>query len=131
MKLNVQLLGLISDGIKNSLIIRDEVEKVAAERSSICSLCEFDCNNRKLKGETFLRPDRFCVVCGCNLHLKHRSLAAKCPLGDSEYPDFQHLVCRWGPELDPKKAEEIEETPELKKELLNYKTKLIRNEVKE
>lgn len=67
----------IMEGIKNS-VIRDEfVEKVAAERMIICDTCV----RKDIEGQHCLVPGTApcCNLCGCSLHLKTRSLSSDCP----------------------------------------------------
>lgn len=67
----------ILDGIKNSVFVKESVEKIAAERYSICKTCP---HNSKNSDNIYLRPDEHCLECDCNLYLKTRSLHSQCPL---------------------------------------------------
>lgn len=83
MKMNV---SHIIEGIKNSVFVREEVEKIAEERHNICKVCPKNSSNSNKEdfepGSYFseLRPDEHCTVCACNLHAKTRSLHTSCPL---------------------------------------------------
>lgn len=78
----------ILEGIKNSLFVKEEVEKIANERYEICKVCP---KNSKNKDKDFfnpgpyyatIRPDEHCSMCACNIHAKVRSLHTECPIGD-------------------------------------------------
>ena len=82
----------IIEGIKNSIWVKEEVEKIANERYSICSTCSKNSSvikYRREKGDTTItgpyfsdiRPDEHCTMCACNLHAKVRSLHTACPIG--------------------------------------------------
>lgn len=83
MKLNVKH---IIEGIKNSVFVKEEVEKIAQERYEICKVCPKNSSNRDKAdfdpGKYFstLRPDEHCTVCACNIHAKVRSLHTSCPI---------------------------------------------------
>ena len=70
----------LSEGIINSVFVKEEVEKIAEDRNKTCSTCEFDSNVKRAKGNKILRPDHFCGKCGCDLYLKQRALNQQCPL---------------------------------------------------
>lgn len=74
MKFNVKH---ILEGITNTIFVREEVEKIAAERMAICKMCPK--NSKNVPGT--MRPDEHCTLCGCNLHFKTRSLDSDCPSG--------------------------------------------------
>src|SRR5688572_28217843 len=76
----------ILEGIKNSIFVKDEVEKIAAVRYELCKACP---KNSKNSGQDFFdpgkyyskkRPDEHCSMCACNLHAKTRSLHTNCPI---------------------------------------------------
>lgn len=72
----------IMQGAFNSIFVREEIEKIADERINICRECPHDSESAKklnpdLKNK--LRPDEHCGLCGCNLHMKTRSLSQVCP----------------------------------------------------
>lgn len=75
----------VLDGIKNSIFVSEEVEKVAKGRMEICESCPMNSANSSKEffkpGKYFStkRPDVHCTVCACNLHAKVRSLHTKCP----------------------------------------------------
>jgi hypothetical protein len=76
----------IIEGIKNSIFVQEEVEKIANERYSVCKECSKNSSNRDQPffdpGKYFssIRPDEHCSVCACNLHAKVRSLHTDCPI---------------------------------------------------
>lgn len=88
----------ILDGIKNSVFVKEEVEKIANERYAICKGCDkiSTAPDDELKGKNYnkLRPDEHCTICACNIHAKVRSLKTKCPID------------KWGPEAT--QEEEVE-----------------------
>lgn len=77
MKVNVKH---ILAGIANSIWVKEQVEEIASYRYSICKSCPM--NSKNAPGT--LRPDEHCLECGCNLHLKTRSLDSVCPQGKWE-----------------------------------------------
>jgi len=99
MKINVKN---ILTGAINSVIIKEEIEIVAKEREKICSDCEWQSENAKLRGYKTYRPDTFCTDCLCNLHMKTRVLSEKCPMN------------KWSAEVSDEEDEKIQEI--LKKE---------------
>ena len=84
MKLNVKH---ILEGIKNSIFVKEEVEKIAAVRYATCKVCPKNSTNKDKAdfdpGKHFnkLRPDEHCSICACNIHAKVRSLHTDCPIG--------------------------------------------------
>ena len=83
MKINVLH---ILEGIKNSIFVKEEVEKISEERNQICAVCPKNSANSK---ESFFdpgkyysakRPDKHCSMCACNLYAKTRSLHTNCPI---------------------------------------------------
>lgn len=77
--MKIDLKGIL-EGVKNSVFIQEEVERVAAERIAICRACPFNSEVARANGASILRKDEHCLNCGCNLHLKTRALSAQCPL---------------------------------------------------
>lgn len=70
----------ILEGITNSLIKKEEIEKIASERMKICNGCSrFD-----PEGPRCMIPGTqpCCSECGCKLSLKTRSLSSECPHPD-------------------------------------------------
>lgn len=116
--MKVDIKGIM-EGIKNSLWIKKEVEKVSQSRLSICNTCPEYSINAKLAGKKILRTDAFCMNCSCNMFLKSRALSAQCPLG------------KWAAEATEEESLQLEETPELKKVLSEYKDKLMNNKIVE
>ena len=67
----------IMEGIKNS-VIRDEfVEKIAASRMIYCNTCVNKDNDGKDCAVPGTQP--CCKLCGCSLQFKVRSLSSDCP----------------------------------------------------
>jgi hypothetical protein len=123
--------GKLIEGIGNSLFVKEEVEKIAAERIKHCLECKHYSPNARKTGVVTVRKDAFCMDCGCNMYLKTRALSAACPLG-SKTSHFPDEVPKWTAVTeDYKAAEDILETPELKKELDAYKIKLSQNKIVE
>jgi hypothetical protein len=85
MKINVLH---ILEGIKNSVFVNAEVEKIATERYAICRACPAISTNQDKPemnpnpGPYFkkIRPDEHCTHCACNIHAKIRSLHTACPI---------------------------------------------------
>lgn len=83
MRLNVKD---ILEGIKNTVFVKEEVEKIAKERYEICKTCAKNSSNKDKsdfqpgKYYSVLRPDEHCTMCACNIHAKNRSLHTSCPL---------------------------------------------------
>jgi len=67
---------VILEGLKNSILIREEIEKIASERKAICDVCP---HNDPI-GTTCIAPGTqpCCKLCGCCLHFKQRALSASC-----------------------------------------------------
>jgi hypothetical protein len=124
--------GKLLEGIKNAVFVKEEVEKVAAERIAICEKCEhYSPNVLAAGGGPFARKDAFCTDCGCNMYLKTRAMSAFCPLG-SGVSHFPNEVSKWPAlTMDGDAAEKILQTPELKKDLDEYKVKLYQNKIEE
>lgn len=76
----------ILEGIKNSIFVKEEVEKIAEQRYAICKACPRNSKNNN-KADFFspgkyyseIRPDEHCSMCACNIHAKVRSLHTSCP----------------------------------------------------
>lgn len=120
------------EGISNAIFVKEEVEKIAAERIAICKVCpHYSPNVIKAGGGPFVRKDAFCVDCGCNMFLKTRATSAFCPLG-SKTSHFPNEVSRWSAlTTNGDESEQILQTPELKKELDEYKMKLSQGKIVE
>lgn len=78
----------IFEGIKNSLITKEDVEEIATERKVICDKCPIKgigplnteiCDNTK--SGVHIKTNQVTLGCGCFLHLKQRSMGSFCPLG--------------------------------------------------
>lgn len=81
----------IIEGISNSIFVKEEVEKIANERYTICSTCpkssmivkqQLEMGITSMPGPYYssIRPDEHCTMCACNLHAKDRSLHTNCPI---------------------------------------------------
>lgn len=76
----------IIEGIKNTIFVQEEVEKIASQRMEICETCPKNSFNSKKsffdpgKYYSSIRPDVHCTMCACNLHAKVRSLHTNCPI---------------------------------------------------
>lgn len=94
--------GKILEGIKNSIFKSDDIELIAAERLAICKECPL----LDWEGTTCLVPGTkpCCGLCGCDMHLKTRSLSSAC--SDEDNP-------RWHPVLS-------EEEEDILKNSINY-----------
>lgn len=77
--MKIDIKGIL-EGTRNSIFVKEEVEKVAAERIATCRGCEFNSEVARANDASILRKDEHCLKCGCNLHLKTRALSAQCPL---------------------------------------------------
>jgi hypothetical protein len=84
MKLNIKH---ILEGLKNSIFVKEEIEKIANERYEVCSSCPKNSKVIKEKGSdspgpyySEIRPDEHCTICACNIHAKVRSLHTECPI---------------------------------------------------
>lgn len=121
----------LAEGIGNSLIIKEEIEKLAADRIAICDGCEHYSPNAIARGEDIKRKDKHCLDCRCNMYLKTRALSAMCPLGTagSKYPQE---TSKWPAiTIDGRLSEQVLETAELKPIIDNYKFKLGTNKLDE
>jgi len=118
-------IGKLLEGIGNSIWVKEEVEKIAAERIAHCNSCPHYSPN--IPNLQVTRRDKFCTDCGCNMYLKTRALSAQCPLGHTftHFPDEQS---KWGPVADDTVSGQVELTPELKKDMDEYKRKLMNNQ---
>lgn len=128
--MNIDIAG-IAQGVKNSIFIKEEIEKLSQYRLSICETCEHYSPNIKKRGLQIFRRDKFCNDCQCNMFLKTRYVTAECPLGGpkSNYPLEKP---KWlAISNDDKLAEELLETPELKQKLIDYKIQLSQGKIDE
>ena len=77
--MKIDFKGLL-EGATNSIVLKEEVEKVAQERLAICKGCNFNSTVAKDNGTyTSWRPDEHCTRCGCNLFVKTRCMSCECP----------------------------------------------------
>ena len=65
----------IMAGIKNSVIHKDYIEVMAADRDKICSSCEHKGNKCTIPG-----TGPCCNICGCSLKLMQRSPSSECDI---------------------------------------------------
>lgn len=79
-KITLNTIKGVIEGITNIIIVKEEVEKVKAERIAICRACPSNSENAKRdrRYKNALRPDEHCVDCGCNLEIKTSALAHSC-----------------------------------------------------
>ena len=87
--------GKILEGIKNSLFTSKHVEEIALEREVICNACPHI--DRVGKSCVLPGSQPCCGLCGCSLHLKHRSLSSFCDEG------------RWNAELSQEEDDALTE----------------------
>lgn len=79
--MKIDIKGII-EGTWNSIFVKQAVEEIAKERLAICSSCPMNSDAAKVNSNyKSFRPDYHCTQCGCDLHLKSRSLSNSCPLG--------------------------------------------------
>lgn len=64
--------------------------QVVRERRAKCLACEF---SRQFQGRL-----RGCNVCGCGLMDQIKDPKGRCYLGRAEFPLYQHMQPRWGPQ---------------------------------
>ena len=66
----------IFEGIKNSIFTKQHIEEIADLRMDICKVCP----HIDTRGSYCAMPKTqpCCKLCGCNLHLKTRSLSSSC-----------------------------------------------------
>lgn len=78
--MKVDWKGLM-EGAWNSMFVKQSVEKISQERTQICEGCSHNSDHQKKYNnyKTF-RPDFHCTVCGCDLHMKTRSMSSECPM---------------------------------------------------
>lgn len=71
----------IMEGAWNSIFVRAKIEEIANERGKICDVCPHNSVNVRKADPTknFINPLAHCTLCGCNLHMKTRSLSQVCP----------------------------------------------------
>lgn len=101
----------IMEGAFNSIFINAKIEEIAKERMDICNVCpHMSENKRKDPNFKSIRPDKFyCTLCGCNLHMKTRSLSSFCPDKPARWDKLIEEKEEW--ELDSKIAQEKVNTP--------------------
>ncbi len=134
--MKVDIIKLMK-GIGNSVFIKEQVEAIAEERIQQCNSCEYYSPNIKKKGFSILHPYKYCDICKCNMYLKTRSLAAQCPIGElhrvdkeTGLPKYPGIPKWTAVTTDLKLSEHILEVG-LKDEIIEYKTKLQKNQIEE
>lgn len=70
----------VTQGTFNLLVVKEEIEKMSAERMAICRTCPFNSEVARANGQHIVRQDEHCLKCGCVLKLKTRVPSAHCPL---------------------------------------------------
>lgn len=81
MGMKISIKGIL-EGAWNSVFVKESIEEVAKERNEICKGCAMNSEHAKrFNNYKTFRPDFHCTVCGCDLHMKTRSLSSECPLG--------------------------------------------------
>ena len=115
----VDIKGLLT-GVANSIFVKEQVESIAKERIEKCNTCPYYSPNARKNGYRSVRPDKHCIVCGCNMYLKTRYLSAHCPIGDPEFPNFPGEPL-WLAVTDTETSDKLLNTQDIKKEMDNYK----------
>jgi hypothetical protein len=77
--------------------VKQQVEKVATQRLSLCKGCAHNSDNKKRSGYKSFRPDVHCTICGCNLELKTRCMSCECP------------IKKWTPVLSESEEKQLDE----------------------
>lgn len=79
--MKIDFRGII-EGAWNSVFVKESIEKIALERTTICRGCSYNSDHQKKYNnyKTF-RPDFHCTVCLCDLHMKTRAMSQECPKG--------------------------------------------------
>lgn len=74
-------------GIKNSIIVNNEIEALARERDSICrsNVCGYY-DPLGVSEKAVMKGARSCAACGCKLDWKQRAPDADCGLIDIDQP---------------------------------------------
>lgn len=105
----LKLLSDVSTGVVNSIILDEEVEKIAKERLETCKNCEYNSTPGKIVNATR------CKACGCFLKLKSRVMSTECGIaslnqkGRMDNPDWVDIDLKWFAQLDPKAEEQLNE----------------------
>ena len=71
----------IVEGISNLVFLKKEVNRIAAQRDSICqsNVCgQYDKDGSSEKA--FIKGSAACAICGCNIRLLTHSLHSECSL---------------------------------------------------
>lgn len=73
----INIKGII-EGIVNTVQAKEEVEKIASHRRSICNRCVH--NSENAKDYKSILPYTHCTICKCNLTWKTHALSESCPI---------------------------------------------------
>lgn len=72
----------ILEGVRNHVLppakIKELIESTSKERLAICQACPFNSNNARNKEDKTITMQSSCVLCGCFLILKSKSLSSNC-----------------------------------------------------
>lgn len=91
-------LSMVYEGWRNKLFppaeLKALIKKVSEERMEICNACE----NISTKHRS-IRPDVFCIDCGCTLSAKTKCLSCSCPIDkwvgmmtDEQYDEIKQAI---------------------------------------
>lgn len=69
--------GAILEGVANSVLIKEEIEKVAKARMDICRSCPYY-DPEGISEKVILRGLESCAACGCALALKTHCMSCNC-----------------------------------------------------
>lgn len=99
----IETLKGVTTGLYNSMILNEEIEKIAQERLEICKGCEH-----------FSTPDKVvtaskCNLCGCYMKLKSRVMSAECGIKEYNQRNKTNLPLKWVAVVDDKTQQEIDQ----------------------
>lgn len=78
--MRIDIKGIL-EGAFNSIFVKEEIEKIAEDRTNICKGCSHNSDHQKqFNNYKSFRPDFHCTLCGCDLHMKTRCLSCECPI---------------------------------------------------
>ena len=97
----------IMEGAFNSIFVRAKIEEIANERGAICNECPNNSVNKKKIDPKFnpINPLPHCILCGCNLHMKTRSMSQVCPDFKLNDKGEQIPAPRWLAVMDEKEED--------------------------
>jgi len=95
------------EGAFNSIFVRAKIEEIANERGAICNECPNNSVNKKKIDPKFnpINPLPHCILCGCNLHMKTRSMSQVCPDFKLNDKGEQIPAPRWLAVMDEKEED--------------------------